>query len=55
MLPSRPSFALWVLGLLVGSWSTWGADTARAQLDTRHWIPPLWSLNGTDPGVVGDH
>lgn len=55
MLPSRPSFALWVLGLLVGSWSTLGADTARAQLDTRHWIPPLWSLNGTDAGVVGDH
>lgn len=55
MSPSRPSFALWVLGLLVGSWSILGADTARAQLDTRHWVPPLWSLNGTDPGVVGDH
>ena len=50
----RPSFVLWVLGFLV-TWSSLGAETARAQLDTRHWIPPLWSLNGTDAGVVGDH
>ncbi len=31
------------------------AGDAHAQLDTRHWIPPLWSVNTSDAGVIGPH
>ncbi|MFO0744743.1 MAG: Ig-like domain-containing protein, partial [Myxococcota bacterium] len=39
---------IWLLTLL-------GSGSAHAQLDTRHWLPPLWSVIGNDAGVIDDH